>query len=670
MQDLVVNLRKHRKKALYFGALAVALLGLPISPSSNSEQFQFQLSGVALAQSENISEELGSMKQVAGGYQGSVEVQKRIGDIYLGKYNDKYYNGKLYGDKERNSVEAYVWYALAVARKSHNELLEEALRYDPSLQLENLSERDMEIINDATSAYNRLAAQSRFRKGAAGWLAEKIFTDHYKRGPAASYYLLGKMYRSGEYFVRQSYYDAYVTMRVAALVGFANADELANEYRGHITFNQIEVAEREAAGLMSKTFGGGGGATGGGYYTGSGQAATGSAISSGQGWGPDFHANRAHRDAGTSKAMTPNGVDAHNIAAASFDQGNALLAAGRINEAKGAYEAAISAEPSSIAAFNASRRLQTLTLTCSLRDDRIRRMVRPENRDRVDEISWERIQIALKALGHFPEFVDGKPDLKTRRAIRAFQRNDLNIDETGYLTTDQRVELICAAAQDVRDPDSQIQLGIMYARGIGLNCNTAAAHAWFQRAADQGHPTALYNLGLMYLEGFYDHQAPGSYPEGTREYLTNPNEPSGASSIKPRKIRDFDMARYFFEEAKAKGHPKADTRISEIKSGKIDKILRENSIVGCIDYEAEIEIDQLGQDAAALNTRVSIVLGQLAAAESGPTDQMCKDLKALDTERVGLAKEADNYSSYSTTRATLYDVATKISAGMNSCSAN
>lgn len=51
------------------------------------------------------------------------------------------------------------------------------------------------------------------------------------------------------------------------------------------------------------------------------------------------------------------------------------------------------------------------------------------------------------------------------------------------------------------DVKSQYNLGLMYARGHGLNQDDAQAVRWWREAARRGDPEAQYNLGLMYAEG-------------------------------------------------------------------------------------------------------------------------------------------------------------------------
>ncbi len=49
--------------------------------------------------------------------------------------------------------------------------------------------------------------------------------------------------------------------------------------------------------------------------------------------------------------------------------------------------------------------------------------------------------------------------------------------------------------------DAQINLGIMYDYGNGVEVNTEIAAAWYLRAAKLGHVSAQFNLGQMYLQG-------------------------------------------------------------------------------------------------------------------------------------------------------------------------
>lgn len=51
------------------------------------------------------------------------------------------------------------------------------------------------------------------------------------------------------------------------------------------------------------------------------------------------------------------------------------------------------------------------------------------------------------------------------------------------------------------DPASQFNVGMMYARGDGVDKDLAEAARWFRRAAEQGQVAAQARLGAMYARG-------------------------------------------------------------------------------------------------------------------------------------------------------------------------
>jgi TPR repeat protein len=45
---------------------------------------------------------------------------------------------------------------------------------------------------------------------------------------------------------------------------------------------------------------------------------------------------------------------------------------------------------------------------------------------------------------------------------------------------------------------AQFNLGVMYAKGLGVSQDYKEAAKWFRKSAEQGHENAQYNLGLIY----------------------------------------------------------------------------------------------------------------------------------------------------------------------------
>ena len=620
---------------LSVGALTALTASDPFVDASRSIVSAQNNPLIAHANTVDVPPDIDYLKRRAQTFNGSVGAQLKLGEIFSGQIDtivntntrrrESPYADELFDDPQRNRIEAFYWYSLAAAQLDHADMLREA----SGGKIESLSKADRDNARKANRRMNTMRSGSRTKgiRGPSLWTAQSMFVDTYRTGCAPAFFILGEFYKNGR-FVDKSAYDAYVWMHAAEKRGFPTANLIAEEYRGRIMVNQQFLASSEANTLIASC----GGGSGGSWMAGGG-AGNGSGSISSPGWGSDFQTSRKNYTEGSNRTEGPGNVDSHHSSQSAFDMGNGHLAAGDIAKAKIFYEVAISKEPYSTAAIAASRQLQALTLSCSMRDDRVVRMSGSNNRDRVHDIGWDRLQLALKALGYYTKYVDSQPGQETRRAIRSFQREELNVDETGYLTTDQRVELICLAAQDVRDADSQIQLGIMYARGIGLNCNTAAAHAWFQRAADQGHPTALYNLGLMYLEGFYDRQAPGKSPYSKKQIGNNPYT-GKASLVTPRRVIDPQMARFFFKEAQEKGHvggggsKSAAQMIAKIDRQGAGALAKLPGVIGCIDYEIEEDLLDLQREVLSLHVDVSDLV--YAWENEGQT---CRDIGAVEVAR-------------------------------------
>ena len=51
------------------------------------------------------------------------------------------------------------------------------------------------------------------------------------------------------------------------------------------------------------------------------------------------------------------------------------------------------------------------------------------------------------------------------------------------------------------NPDAQVNLGLMYARGQGVKQDYKEAANWYRKAAEQGQQDAQFNLGSLYYDG-------------------------------------------------------------------------------------------------------------------------------------------------------------------------
>lgn len=106
-----------------------------------------------------------------------------------------------------------------------------------------------------------------------------------------------------------------------------------------------------------------------------------------------------------------------------------------------------------------------------------------------------------------------------QRAISNYQKT-IGDSPTGRLTASESVRLIQTAAQR-GNASSQNTLGVMYAKGIGVNKNYVRAEYWFKKAADQRYAAALYHLGVLYKVG----------PDGIKQDLSKGNDYFTASAL-------------------------------------------------------------------------------------------------------------------------------------------
>ena len=245
----------------------------------------------------------------------------------------------------------------------------------------------------------------------------------------------------------------------------------------------------------------------------SGSSGSGSSGSSDTGWGFNLPSSRSssryfgspgERICSTGNRDTP---DAARLARCWLNVGDAYQAVGRINEARQSWDQSLvsgSYGGGAQAALMAQQRLQTalLQLSCPTNPSSLARIAygsehTDDSGDTIELISRQR---ALTALGYYSGPVDGSYGPVTRRSVRDFQR-EMGFDQTGALTPQETVTLICHAALNARDADSQNLLGIMFATGLGLEQNIDSALEWLDTSAERGNGSANFNLALIYGTG-------------------------------------------------------------------------------------------------------------------------------------------------------------------------
>lgn len=220
-------------------------------------------------------------------------------------------------------------------------------------------------------------------------------------------------------------------------------------------------------------------------------------------------------------------LEAADMARVCLRMGDAMLAAGDVDFALQYFRASIARGRlyGAQASVIASERLRALSLSCEYTTASLARISRgSKGSDFINIIDRQR---ALKALGFYRGRVDGNYGAGTRGAVREFQRG-IGFDETGVMSPLETVILICQAAENRADVDSQNLLGVMYAAGLGVVQSTDLALQWLDSAANRGSPDAAYNLALLYSTGtilssyrlcdrrFNDEVAKGYYEDAVR----------------------------------------------------------------------------------------------------------------------------------------------------------
>ena len=68
-------------------------------------------------------------------------------------------------------------------------------------------------------------------------------------------------------------------------------------------------------------------------------------------------------------------------------------------------------------------------------------------------------------------------------------------------TGKDRIAELWRKATEENDSDAQIELGVCYQTGDGVECDMTKSAEWFRKAAELGDFAAQRNLGYLYLKG-------------------------------------------------------------------------------------------------------------------------------------------------------------------------
>ena len=138
-------------------------------------------------------------------------------------------------------------------------------------------------------------------------------------------------------------------------------------------------------------------------------------------------------------------------------------------------------------------------------------------------------------------------------------RIDLSTEELQMLRTDATRSVV--EAQDL--------LGTLYAEGRGVPQDYSKARQWWEKAAQQGSPTAQNDLGLLYVNGqgvpknytrarqWFEKAAAQGNAEGQNNLGTLCANGQGVP-------QDYSKARQWYEKAAAQGHASAQINLGVI----------------------------------------------------------------------------------------------------------
>ena len=108
---------------------------------------------------------------------------------------------------------------------------------------------------------------------------------------------------------------------------------------------------------------------------------------------------------------------------------------------------------------------------------------------------------------------------------------------------------------------AQNQLGVLYEKGLGVQKSQKQSVNWYRRAAEQGHPAALFNMGRMcclgpspdYKTAFAWYLKSADQGNAEAQFQLGKMCEQGQGISSPDHLKAFN----WYQEAAQKGNPKA-----------------------------------------------------------------------------------------------------------------
>lgn len=128
------------------------------------------------------------------------------------------------------------------------------------------------------------------------------------------------------------------------------------------------------------------------------------------------------------------------------------------------------------------------------------------------------------------------------------------------------------AAADAGQAEAQFDLGVLYAKGLGVSRDLPEAASWYRKAAEQGNAEAQFALGQMYARGW---GVPRDIADAIRwmemaSSVDSDGPPTDWLTDEGYGIeQDPEQAAYWYRQAADHGHPEAQYSLARLyASGK------------------------------------------------------------------------------------------------------